>query len=93
MQIEKYYVYIATDDEATVFHVGIATDLKKRIRNLRAGNVPLEIKQYNIEKIVYIETYKDPDDAMKREEELKRLSNIKLSALSTTTNPQLKDLS
>lgn len=87
-----YYVYILTNKYNTVLYIGITYDLIKRVYEHRKKLVYGFTKKYNVNKLVYYETFEDPYNAIKREKTLKNLLRRKKVALIASSNPEFKDL-
>ncbi|MDP2692614.1 MAG: GIY-YIG nuclease family protein [bacterium] len=90
--IYEYYVYIITNKRNTVLYIGITSGLKKRTIEHKEGRGSKFTKKYNINKLVYYEIYTDPENAIKREKQLKNYSRKKKDELILKFNPELKDL-
>ena len=78
----------------TVLYCGATTDLYKRVQEHknRIFKNSFTLK-YNINKIVYFESFTIAGDAFEREKQVKAGSRKKKLDLITTTNPDWKDLS
>lgn len=77
----------------TVSYIGITSNLQKRLWQHREKIVEGFTQRYAIIKLVYYETYDDPETAIAREKQLKRWSRIKKEAIIKQLNPRLEDLS
>ncbi len=77
----------------TVSYVGISGDLSFRVWQHKEKVNEGFTKKYNINKLVYYETYDNPDDAIVREKQLKRWNRKKKVDLIKKENPEFKDLS
>lgn len=69
--MQTYVVYILTNKMYGVLYVGITGDLKRRITEHKLGFVKGFSKKYNLKKLVYVEQFDFPDQAIKREKQLK----------------------
>ena len=76
-----------------VLYVGISGNLFKRVWEHRHKLIEGFTKRYNIKKLIYYECFDNPNDAIKREKELKGWKRIKKINLTKLTNPEFKDLS
>ena len=90
--MNQYYVYIITNKTGTLY-IGITNNLKTRIYQHKAKLVPGFTNKYNIDRLLYFETYSDLDSAIAREKQLKKWRRAKKLNLVTSQNPQLTDLS
>ena len=82
-----------TNQRITVFYVGISGNLFKRDRQHQNKTKDGFTKKYNIDKLIYYKCFDNPNDAIKKEKQLKKWSRIKKINLIKTINPEFKDLS
>jgi len=93
MTSQNYFVYIFTNgDRHTVLYIGITNDLERRASDHSLGNGSAFVKQYNAHKLVYFETFPDPESAIAREKQLKRWRRTKKETLIANANPEWRDL-
>lgn len=88
------YFYIMTNAYNTVLYCGATTDLYKRV--LEHKNKVFQngfTLKYNIEKLVYFESFSIAGDAFEKEKQVKSGSRKKKMDLIISTNPDWKDLS
>ena len=76
----------------TVIYIGVTSSLKKRIYEHKEKLVDGFTKKYNVNKLVYHETFDNIDDAILREKQLKAGSRAKKINLIKSINPNFKDL-
>ena len=88
----SYYVYIMTNKGNGVLYTGITRDLVKRVFQHKEKLMEGFTSRYNASKLVYFETYHDPESAIKREKQLKSGSREKKIRLIRRMNPEWKDL-
>ena len=70
--MEKYYyVYILTNKYNHVLYAGVTNDLKRRVYEHREKLADSFTKKYNVNKLVYYETFEDIQAAIGREKQLK----------------------
>jgi putative endonuclease len=69
----KYYTYILECEDGTLY-TGIATDVRRRIREHIEGKGAKYTKSRKVKKLLFQEEYKDRSSALKREVEIKKLS-------------------
>lgn len=94
MVINNYYVYIMTNKKDGVLYVGVTNNLIKRIWEHKEKTNKLSFtSKYNLDKLVYFETYTDPENAIKREKQLKAGSRQKKIDLIEKENPDWEDIS
>ena len=93
MRHQNYFVYILTnDDRHTVLYTGITNDLERRGNEHSLGKGSAFAKQYNAHKLIYFETYPDPQSAIAREKQLKNWSRKKKDVVIAGSNPEWRDL-
>ena len=93
MKERHYYVYFLMNKLHTTLYIGITSNLQKRLWQHQEKIAKGFTKKYNITKLVFNETYDDPETAIAREKQLKRWSRIKKEAIIKRLNPRLVDLS
>ena len=86
--MDQYYTYILTNNNNRVMYIGITGDLKRRLYEHKNKLVDGFTKKYNVGKLVYFEIYKDPDDAIRREKQLKSWRREKKNELVEKNNPE-----
>ena len=59
MNENAFYVYIMTNKKNTVLYTGVTSNLTRRIEEHKGRLVNGFTKRYNINKLVYFETYED----------------------------------
>lgn len=88
----KYYVYIATNPRNTVLYTGVTNDITRRVFEHRMRLNESFTKKYNISKIVYLEEFRTPIEAITAEKRIKGWVRIKKLALIMSKNPDFRDL-
>lgn len=87
------YTYLMTNQNNTVLYIGTTSDLKDRIQKHKDKFYKKSFTaKYNINKLVYFESFPDMSSAIKREKQLKGGSRTKKIALIESMNPSWKDL-
>jgi len=92
-KIYLYYVYILTTRKNTVLYVGVTNDLNRRCLEHKKGLKDGFTKKYNVNKLVYYETYKYINEAISREKQIKGLLRNKKIDLINNLNPKWEELS
>ena len=87
-----YYVYIITGHSNKVMYIGMTNDLKRRITEHKNQQIDGFTKKYHVKKLVYFEEYTNPNEAIRREKELKGWCREKKNNLVETMNSEWKDL-
>ena len=90
--MKNFYVYIVTNNSRTLY-IGVTNNLSRRIYEHKSKLIEGFTKKYNIHKLVYFEVFNNPDEAIRREKQLKGWWRKKKIALIKSTNPEWKDLS
>jgi putative endonuclease len=88
---KSYYVYILTNKSLTLY-IGSTSDLAKRIKEHKDKVVEGFTKRYNIDTLVYVESYETEYDARYREKQLKKWSRRKKLDLIASQNPKFEDI-
>jgi len=90
---KEYFVYILTNKSHTVLYTGVTSNIWKRVdQHLNITFLGFTSK-YNVNILVYAESFNYMNDAICREKQLKAGSRIKKIKLIEKTNPQWRDLS
>ena len=89
---KQYYTYILTNAADRVLYVGFTSDLKGRVYQHKTKAVPGFTSRYNVEKLVYYETFDDVWAAIEREKQLKAGSRDDKVQLVRGMNPAWADL-
>jgi putative endonuclease len=88
-----FYVYILANPrpQSRVLYVGVTADLCVRVAWHRARVSGFTAK-YNVTSLVYCETFREVEQAITREKQIKGWSRAKKIALIVTGNPTWRDL-
>lgn len=92
MKNQKYYVYMLTNYTNKVIYIGVTNDLIRRIYAHKNKLIKGFTHKYNVDKLVYFESFDDPMAAISREKQLKAGSRKKKIELIEKDNPEYKDL-
>ena len=87
-----FFVYILASLSGTLY-VGLTDDLRRRIEEHKLGLVDSFTKKYNVNRLMYYETFHDSKIAENRERQIKKWRREKKLALFAKTNPRWEDLS
>ncbi len=87
-----YYVYILTNWNNNVMYIGVTNDLERRMYEHRNKVHDSFTKKYNVDKLVYYEYTDNPEYAIEREKQLKKIRREKKNKLVETINPSWEDL-
>ena len=80
-------------NKSGTLYVGLTNNLKRRIHEHKIKAVPGFTCKYNIDRLIYFETYSDVNSAIAREKQMKPWRRQKKLNLIKAQNPALKDLS
>jgi len=69
---KTYWVYILASKPHGTLYIGVTNSLAQRIDLHRSGRGSEFVKKYGVNRLVYVEPYNDPADAISREKQLKR---------------------
>ncbi|HKR92511.1 GIY-YIG nuclease family protein [Novosphingobium sp.] len=67
-----YHIYILASRRHGTLYIGVTNSLPKRLERHRSGKGSLFVKQYGVFRLVYVESYERAEEAIAREEQLKR---------------------
>ena len=87
-----YYVYILTNQAATVLYTGVSNDLQRRVYEHRQKLADGFTTRYSVSRLVYYEIFQDVIDAITREKQIKGGSRRKKMVLVDHFNPTWRDL-
>ncbi|NOX87113.1 MAG: GIY-YIG nuclease family protein [Chlorobi bacterium] len=87
------YAYITTTKQNTVLYTGSTVSLANRIYEHKNKVYPDSFTaRYNVDKLVYYESFLTIEEAIAREQQIKSWKRAKKIALINQFNPEWKDL-
>jgi putative endonuclease len=89
---KNYYVYILASKRNGTLYIGVTSNLIKRVWEHKEKVADGFTKKYDVDKLVYVEYFRDPENAIKREKRLKKYKRQWKINLIEKDNPQWKDL-
>lgn len=89
---KAYFVYIATNKRNTVLYTGVTSTIYKRMFEHKNKMTPSFTSKYNVNKLVWGESFGTPIEAISAEKRIKGWTRVKKIALIEKTNPQWNDL-
>jgi len=92
MRIHAYFVYLLTNKRHTALYTGMTNDLVRRVHEHRQKMFKGFTSKYNIDKLVYFESFDLAQQAIAREKQIKGYSRTKKEALINSCNPDWIDL-
>jgi putative endonuclease len=88
---KRYYVYILAS-KSRVLYVGVTGFLMPRVIQHKTGERDGFTRRYNVNRLVYYETFQYVNNAIARETEIKKWRREKKVALIVSSNPTWEDL-
>jgi len=86
------YVYLLMNRANSVIYTGVTSDLQKRIYEHKQGLTKGFTSKYNVDKLVYYETFDAIESAISREKQIKGGSRKDKLKLIESINPEFRDL-
>ena len=91
---EQFYFYMTTNTYNKVLYTGFTVNLKRRIKEHKDKIYKKSFTDiYNIDKLIYFETFKTVAEARKRERQIKKWNREWKENLINDMNPNWDDLS
>jgi putative endonuclease len=88
---KHYYVYIMASRSLN-FYTGVTNSIYRRALQHKTGEIGGFTKNYNINRLVYYETFEHIGNAIAREKQVKAWTRAKRLALIKSINPTWQDL-
>ena len=92
MQGREYYLYILANKRNGTLYVGVTNNLLRRIYEHKNDLVEGFTKKYAVKNLVHYEAYKNINDAITREKQIKKWLREWKIKLIEESNPTWKDL-
>ncbi len=93
MRFTHFYVYIMTNKSDRVLYTGMTNNLERRVFEHKHRIVEGFTKKYNVDKLVWYETFPDATTAIATEKKIKGWLRARKIALIIVSNPGWTDLS
>ena len=90
--MKHYYVYILASEKNGTLYIGVTSNILKRGWEHKSRMINGFSKKYKVSRLVYIESFEDPNLAIKREKQLKKWNRDWKIKLIEKNNPEWKDL-
>ena len=87
-----YHVYLLASGRNRTLYVGVTNDLVRRVHEHKSKSHRGFTKQYDVTRLVWFETYDDPENAILREKDIKKWRRVWKLRLIEESNPQWLDL-
>jgi putative endonuclease len=88
----QFYVYILASHIGGTLYIGVTNDLVRRCYEHREKLADGFTRRYNVGKLVYFECFDDPENAIRREKQLKKWNRAWKVRLIEAHNPNWDDL-
>jgi len=88
---KHYYVYIVASRSLNLY-TGVTNSIYRRALQHKTGEIDGFTKKYNINRLVYYETFEHIGNAVAREKQVKAWTRAKRLALIKSMNPTWQDL-
>ena len=88
----QYSVYILTNKHNTVLYTGVTNNLSRRVFEHQQKKIGSFTARYNVNKLVYMETFDYIGDAIAREKQIKGGSRQDKVDMVRSVNPEWNDL-
>ena len=92
MKIHLYFVYILTNANHTVLYTGVTNDLVRRCVEHKKKRIKGFTQKYNVDKLIYFESFDFIDLAIAREKQIKGYSRAKKNSLIDLLNIEWVEL-
>lgn len=90
---DAYFTYILTNFQQTLY-TGMTNDIIRRMQEHKTRHNPKSFSaKYNLNKLIYFESFKTAEEAIIREKQIKNLGRVEKICLIMGFNPQFLDLS
>ena len=70
--IHQYYVYILASKIRETLYIGVTNDLQKRVYEHKTGDKKGFSEKYNVNQLMYFETFQNVNEAIEREKNMKK---------------------
>jgi putative endonuclease len=88
-----YYVYVLASGRHGTLYIGVTNNLRIRLEQHRGGRGSEFVKKYGVYRLIHVETFASPQDAIAREKQLKNWHRDWKTRLIEENNPDWSDLS
>jgi putative endonuclease len=88
----SFYVYILASKKNGVLYIGVTNDINRRVLEHKKKLVKGFSSRYNVDKLVYLESFKLIKESIQREKQLKKWNRDWKIELIEKDNPEWNDL-
>jgi putative endonuclease len=89
--MKTYYVYIVAS-RSLVLYIGVTNDLQRRLYEHKNKLFAGFTEKYDVNRLLYFETFSDIEQAIHREKQLKGWNREKKLTLIRRANPELIEI-
>ena len=89
----EYYVYILASGRHGTLYIGVTNNLRIRLEQHLTGQGSQFVKKYSVHRLVHVETFASPLEAIARAKQLKNWHRDWKTRLIEENNPDWSDLS
>ena len=93
MRNHDYWVYILTNKHCPTLYIGITNNVNRRLYQHRCGDVEGFTRRYRLNRLVWVEHFRNVTDAIACEKKLKGGRRSRKIAVIEQMNPRSVDLS
>jgi len=90
---QTYHVYIMSNKKNGTIYIGMSRNIKERIYQHKNKYSKGFANKYNLDKLVYYKNFELPNEAIKREKQIKKWNREWKINLINDFNPDWNDLS
>ena len=90
--MSMYHVYILASRKHGTVYIGVTNSMRSRLEQHRSGKGSRFVAAHKVFRLVYLENYDGPDDAIQREKQLKNWKRDWKIRLIEEDNPEWDDL-
>ncbi len=90
--MREYHVYILANSKRGTLYIGVTGDLERRMAEHRGMVTDSFTRRYGVIRLVHVEAFAHPEDAIRREKRLKKWPRDWKIKLVEATNPEWMDL-
>ncbi|MEL7361346.1 MAG: GIY-YIG nuclease family protein [Bacteroidota bacterium] len=87
----SFWVYVMAS-QSRVLYTGMTNDIARRLGKHRSGIGSAFVRRYRVTRLVHLEEYPTPGEAIRREKEIKAWRREKRVWLIEGSNPEWRDL-
>jgi putative endonuclease len=92
MSARSFYVYILASRIDGTLYIGVTSDLIRRVAKHKSKLIESFTEKYDVARLVYLEQFDDPENAIRREKRLKKWNRAWKIRLIEEQNPNWDDL-